>query len=353
MSPNPIVTVRASGDPFDIGAALGRAGAEALRQRVFATEEYRTLDARWRGSSRMAELEAASRAVYPRYVREIEGIAEGAGQSFETLFLWNCRGDLRLPEGLSPAAQAAAASGCTTLEIPAEGDGPAIIAHNEDGDAKLLGACLWVEVEAEGEPAWKSFMYPGMLCGHTFGANDAGVVQTINNIRANDLQPGIPRQIVCRAILAARSLEDALDVLRRTDRASGFHHNLGEARTRRVVSVEAPASGCDVREVEAPMAHANHLLRPAFEGLAQTVTVSSRTRQAAADRHLAAGDLAGGPEAILFDRDSPIHVDQSLHDDYSQTLATVVFRMSPDRVDWTIHASPEERDALGGTIPVA
>lgn len=107
-----------------------------------------------------------------------------------------------------------------------------------------------------------------------------------------------------------------------------------------------------MREVAEPAAHANHLLRPAFAGLAQNVTESSRTRQAAAERRLAEGALAQGPEAILFDRESPIHVDQSLHDDYSQTLATAVFALRPERVDWTIHASPEERDALSGSIPV-
>ncbi|WP_245491540.1 carcinine hydrolase/isopenicillin-N N-acyltransferase family protein [Mesorhizobium sp. M7A.F.Ca.ET.027.02.1.1] len=33
-------------------------------------------------------------------------------------------------------------------------------------------------------------MYPGQLLGHTFGLNEAGLVQTVNNISAHDLQPG-------------------------------------------------------------------------------------------------------------------------------------------------------------------
>ena len=291
MARNPIATVRASGDPFSIGVTLGRAGADGFRERALATEEYRALSARWRGSDYLKALEDASRAAYPKYVREIEGIAEGLGQDFETVFLWTCRGDLRLPDDVSPRTQAIASTGCTSLLLPAEAGRPPIVAHNEDGAAELLGVCLWVEVEPEDEAPWSSFMYPGMLPGHTFGANACGLVQTINNIRAHDLQIGIPRQIICRAILAAKTLDEACEILRRTDRASGFHHNMGEARTGRLASVEAPASGCDVLEATAPLAHANHLLRARFADLDQTITDSSRVRQEAAERHLAAGEF--------------------------------------------------------------
>ena len=352
MSRNPITKVRVKGDAFAMGHALGQASAEALVSRVFATEEYRALDARWRGSDILGQLEAAARAGFPDYLREIEGIAAGADQSFETIFLWNCRGDLRLPADVSPAVAQAAASGCTTIQIPAKDGAPAIIAHNEDGAAELLGACLWVEAEPTSEPPWQSFMYPGMLPGHTFGLNASGVVQTINNIRSNDLKPGIPRQIICRAILGSRSLDAAVEILQRTDRASGFHHNIGEAGSRRIASIEAPASGCNIRITDAPLAHANHLLADAFARLDQSITESSRNRQAAADRMIADGVLSrGSAEDILFDE--AIHCDKDGRDDYAQTLATGVFQLHRDRVDWTVHAGPADRAALSGTAAIA
>ncbi|TIW76352.1 MAG: peptidase C45, partial [Mesorhizobium sp.] len=77
-------------------------------------------------------------------MREIEGIAAGAGQNFELMFLWNCAQDLPLSDNVSPTTKAVATMGCTSLLIPAEDDGPAILAHNEDGEAEYLGACLWV-----------------------------------------------------------------------------------------------------------------------------------------------------------------------------------------------------------------
>ncbi|MER8792533.1 C45 family peptidase [Mesorhizobium sp. M0983] len=352
MSRNPITRVRAKGDAFSIGFTLGRATASGFSQRVLSTEEFQALYARWRGSEYLQALQSAARAAYPHFVREIEGIAEGAGQDFETVFLWNCRGDLRLPEHVSPVTKAIAAAGCTTLLIPAKGDAPAIIAHNEDGSAEFLGACSWVEVEPDEGPAWSSFMYPGMLPGHTFGLNEAGVVQTVNHISPQDFQPGVPRQVICRAILDARSLDEAIEILKRKDRASGFHHNLGEAKTRRLASVEAPASGCAVREATSPRAHANHLLFREFDGLKQTITLSSRNRQEAADRMIAEGALAGGAGAVLFDETTPIYCDRDRHGDVAQTLATSFFALFPDRIEWLVHPTPDELDTLNGTIRV-
>ncbi|MER9197174.1 C45 family peptidase [Mesorhizobium australicum] len=352
MPRNTISRVRAEGDAFSIGVALGRASAGFLEQAPRSAQD-RALEMRWRGSDYLKTLESAARATYPRFVREIEGIAAGVGQDFETVFLWNCWGDLQLPEDVSPATKALAATGCTSLLIPREGDGPAVIAHNEDGDAEILGACLWAEVEPDEGPAWSGFMYPGQLLGHTFGSNEAGLVQTVNNISAHDLQPGVPRQIICRAILDARTLDEAVDILKRKDRASGFHHNLGEAKTRRLASVEAPASGCAVREVASPRAHANHLLFEEFDGLEQTITLSSRNRQDAADRMIAEGALARGAEVVLFDETTPIYRgEDGRRDDYAQTLATAVFALFADRVEWRVHATPEERNALSGTVRV-
>jgi hypothetical protein len=351
--------VEAAGDHFTIGHALGEAAAADIRERSFATAEFRALAARWGGSSYLAQLEAAARAAYPEFVCEIEGMAAGAGLDFQSLFLWNCRGDLRLAEDAAPAVRAQAAEGCTTVMIPRRseegGEAPAIIAHNEDGAPELLGHCFWVSVTPDEGPGFESFMYPGMLPGHTLGLNDAGIVQTINNVRVHDLQPGIPRHIVCRAVLAAGSLDDALAILQRADRASGFHHNLGEAATGRLVSVEAPASGCDVKEVSKPAAHANHLIAATFKSLAQEVTGSSRDRQRRAKELVAAHPPAdaGDAEAILFERETPIYRANDKGDDYSQTLTTGIFELYRDRVAWRLHMGPDGRDALKGSVSVS
>ena len=352
MADTAILRIEAAGDAFTIGQTLGRAAASDIRERSFATAEFKTLGARWRGSDYLGQLEAAARKAYPEFMREIEGIADGAGVDFESIFMWNCRGDLRLPDDASALDHARAADGCTTIMIPATNEAPAVIAHNEDGAPELLGHCFWFSARPENGPAFESFMYPGMLAGHTLGLNAAGIVQTINNIRVHDLKPGIPRHIVCRAVLATTNMADALAVLGRGDRAGGFHHNLGSAKEGRLSSVEAPASGCQVRAIdEAPSAHANHLVAAQFSSLDQEVTGSSRDRQTAADNWVRTRPprSSADAEAILFERDTPIYRANDAGDDYSQTLCTGVFELFADRVDWRIHAAPTERAAIDGT----
>ncbi|TIP97635.1 MAG: peptidase C45, partial [Mesorhizobium sp.] len=77
------------------------------------------------------------------------------------------------------------------------------------------------------------------------------------------------------------------------------------------------------------------------------ISVSSRNRQEAADRMIAEGALAEGAEAVLFDETTPIYANGS-----DQTLATSVFALFPDRVEWRVHAAPDERDTFSGTIRV-
>ncbi|MFQ5466871.1 MAG: hypothetical protein ACE5DS_01940, partial [Kiloniellaceae bacterium] len=88
--------VRLRGDPYRIGHGLGEKAAPAIRHVVFSTAQFGGLT-QWLGSDRLARLEAVSRRHFPDIVREIEGIAEGAGIAFQEAFLWNCRGDLSDP----------------------------------------------------------------------------------------------------------------------------------------------------------------------------------------------------------------------------------------------------------------
>lgn len=243
------------------------------------------------------------------------------------------------------------------LPVGHDPDAPAdaLIAHNEDGSEELDGHCFWVRVDRTGGIPFSSFLYPGMLPGHTLAVNDAGLVQTINNIRAEDLKPGIPRHFISRAVLDCGDIDSALAVLGRNDRASGFHHALGSATEGRIVSVEAPASGCRAQEVEQPAAHANHLIAPELAHVEQQVTRSSAFRQQAADEMTAADEA---PEAILFHKGktatTSIHRRPSpAEDDYGFTLATATFRLHPTGVEWRLHKDAENQDAYRGRVRLA
>jgi hypothetical protein len=337
-------TIRARGDGFAVGQAIGRHGGSAARDAAFNTAQFQALRP-WLGSDRLNALKAATAREFPRHMQELEGIADGAGLALDEIFLWNCRGDLR---DLDPALDDA---GCTTVMLPGE---TAVIGHNEDGGEALAGLCFLCDVAPDEGPGFTAFCYPGMLPGHAFGVNRLGLVQTINNIRPHDLTVGVPRHVIARAVLDCGDLDAAVALLQRSDRAAGFHHALGQAGDSRLLSVEAPASGCTVVEVQHPMAHANHLVGEVYGGLAQDCQPSSDARQERADALIAAGAVAAGdPYAILFDRGNaalPILRDGNEAGNDGYTLATVAFRIAARTVGWSVCHGPDAAVVASGRI---
>ena len=181
-----------SGTPEDIGFSIGQADADSIQKQVLQLAEFRETERTWQNSSYLQELLTAARNVFTEYVLELEGMANGAQVEFELLLIWNYRGDPPLSYDEIPESAKHSPEGCTTLLYPAAKSSVALIAHNEDVPRELDGHCCWLSVRQENGSKFSTFHYPGMLPGYTFSVNSHGLVQTINNIRVDDLQSGIP-----------------------------------------------------------------------------------------------------------------------------------------------------------------
>ncbi|MEX0694420.1 MAG: C45 family peptidase [Rhodospirillales bacterium] len=356
-TPPTITCIDAKGSPEEIGHMIGHAVARSFRQAVLTNPEFVAIKDHFLGTDYLQALNDAARRAYPKHMQELDGMAEAIGVDPAELFLWNCRGDLRFPPETAGVRLDQFHDGCTTILGPGDFDQgrPAVIAHNEDGSADFMAHRYWLRARPDDAPSFESYLYPGMLPGHSVAINDAGLVQTINNVRADDLKPGIPRHIICRAVLEATSIPEAIGHLRRPDRASGFHHSIGMPGQVAPLSVEAPASASVIRSADAPMAHANHLLDPYFDKLPQTVSASSAYRQQTVDAFLRTGGDTDTPEAVLFQhggagKQGVLRRPGDGGDDYGCTLITAVFRIHAERVEWTVHAGPDERDVLSGHV---
>lgn len=352
-------TISASGAPYDLGRMIGKATREAVHRVSIHNPEQMATEQRWSGSDYVDQLIAATRHAFPQYIAEMQGMADGMDIPFKRVFMWNCRGDLLWPRDISPAVAAGLSDGCTTLIIPPRDNHgtsqPAMIAHNEDGSSDYYDQCFWVSAKPDNAPGFESFLYPGMIAGHTMGASHGGIVQTINNMRVHDLKVGVPRHFISRAILDCTTMDQALALLSRKDRAGGFHHNLGSVLEKRLVSVEAPASGCMIREISCDptspaVAHTNHLLSEELKNTPQEISHSSHVRQIRADELLKQGMLDhGGPTGILFDslKDHEIHRQPGDDgDDYGQTLGTGIFELHSNTLSITLHDGPDNRNIL-------
>lgn len=326
--------LRLAGSPRDLGLALGEAGREAVARHLAGHPLWQTVTSPAH-AARVARMAGATRARFPWIWAEVEGLAEGLGLPVEQVFAWNCRGDLL----------ASVPDGCTTVMLP--GTEP-MLAHNEDGLPFFRGSCFIAEGRPEGRPGFHAFCYPGSIPGHTFAFTAAGLVQTVNNLRLIGVEPEIPRMVLGRALLAADTLDTALDLLRDAP-SGGFHFALMQRGDPRILSVEFGGGEHSVQEIDAPTAHANHSLHLPGGMAAQIVTESSRDRQARGDALAAAGVA---PLAILRDTVGPglpIRRDAADDSDEENTLGTAVLRLCATGLHWSIHDRATGDPAYSGT----
>lgn len=344
-APGAAPTVHAAGPPEAVGRALGEAGRIAVHAHLVPSAPWARAQA-FVGSDRLAALEAATRHHAPAVWAEITGLATGLGLPHAAVFAWVCRGDL--PGVLWPAGPTAGpgAEGCTTVAWR-DGAGGGLLAHNEDGDPALAGAVFLARVTPETGPAFTAFCYPGSPPGHAFSWTDAGLVQTINNLRLVRPALGLPRLVRARAVLSAPSLAAARQRLEETGPgAGGFHHLLacpGEG----LLGLEVTPAGCIADPGDRPtLVHANHVLWTApgaTQPVAQVVTASSAARQRRAEALVAGwpacpdvGDLM----AVLDDEaDSalPIRRTDPSDPDGEVTLGRLTARIGPESLICTAH----------------
>ena len=333
------------GNAHAIGHGLGVFGRDAvhLHLRPLALWQHLASLAQTPGALQMRQ---AVQTEFPRYWQEIEGLAAGLQLPLDEVFMWNCRGDYVHQQSVD---------GCTTVFGPAS-DG-ALIAHNEDGFPQLRGHCALAHVKPASGLAFSSFVYPGSLPGHTLAVNERGLVATVNNIRPAGIPAGIPRQILGRATLDAGTLDEAIAVVTRTDRAGAFHHTFGQAGSSRVVSVEASAEGSHVSEIQRPGGHSNHLIAPSLSRLQQRITASSGARQQCVDQRLEPlpGNLDVGVSLSILrdtsDEHLPVYRTAADDPDDENTLATAVFLISAQAVKWRIYTQPNtDRPDVEGVV---
>jgi hypothetical protein len=273
------------GNHQEVGLAVGRRFGDQIHQ-VF--DNYRFLQERllpFHDTSEgqdyyraFLELHAAQ---FPGYVAELEGIAQGAERPLEEIFLVNLRGEYRglMALGqLSEEAEGPGEVGCTDCLVLTPDT--ALAGHNEDGTPAALGKMFLLRAKVGERPDFTALCYPGFLPGNAFGFNASGVLHTIDAVSPRQVEVGLGRHFLARALLDACSLRDAIRRVTVPGQAAGFTYNIGSMSERRLVCVEVSPDRHHVHEVKGQYFHTNHYLHLA--DLPQTVGPSSRARLARA-----------------------------------------------------------------------
>ncbi|PWH17236.1 MAG: hypothetical protein DDG59_08335 [Anaerolineae bacterium] len=189
---------------------------------------------------------------YPQYLEEIRGIAQGSQSSLEEIFTLNAF------EGI--VMDRLHLSKCTSFAINQErsANQHVLIAHNEDWFPDDEADVYIVKAEVEDEPPFLAMSYGGLL--PNIGLNAAGIAQCCDTVYPIEKRIGIPRVVVGRAVLGARTISEAIERAISPHRAAGYNHliahEIGE-----LYNIEVSAGNFSILYGQAgAIAHTNHYL---------------------------------------------------------------------------------------------
>jgi predicted choloylglycine hydrolase len=213
---------------------------------------------------------------YPLLMEELRGLSEGSEIPFDDLFLLNVKSEIGTKMVINTKPEP---SGCSTIyTINKEHKR---LFHNEDGDFAYHDTMFVVKATPPSGVTFITLTYPGYLMGNGPALNSSGIIQTTNYISSRKVKKGIPRYFLGRAILEARTLEQAIRIATHPERAFPYHHNLASVKTEKIISLETTPDNYEIVEPNSHYIHTNHLILDKTSGFPQNsqyVNTSSFSR---------------------------------------------------------------------------
>jgi len=214
--------VRISGTHREMGRQFGEASKKQVEHslenaRSLLASAYADIALTWEGAQTQArKFMPFSQERYPQYVEEMMGLAEGAGVAFEDLAV------LHAMEAVT--MDALHLSHCTSFAVNEQrtADGHVLGAHNEDWLPEDEDDVMIVHATPKDEPPYLAMTYGGLL--PNIGFNAYGIAQFCDSVYPNDSRIGIPRILVSRAVLAAKTPGEAIRSTLIPHRAAGYNH---------------------------------------------------------------------------------------------------------------------------------
>lgn len=256
---------------------------------------------------RETDFKAAIAAHTPDLLREVEGIADGAGLDRDLAYALQLMDEewfYRVERGLRDRTP----EKCSSFAVVAPG-GPTWIGQNMDLGEYTDGHQVVLRIAAEGDaPAALVFTNAGVIA--LMGVNGAGLGVCVNSLPQLPAAPqGVPVAFVVRRLLQARSLAEAADWVQAMPHATNQHYVIAEPGA--VRSFEASAAG--VAEYRPPdpsrVLHTNH---PLGEDPGRPETAAARENSARRLESLVSRLASGAPgladfQAALSACDDPRH----------------------------------------------
>jgi len=215
-------------------------------------------------------MKATAQRVYPDYMQELKGMADGARLPLDLLLSSNWAQEIKMALAGSEQGESnpvAVPDRCSDVLMDSA------FAHNEDGGIGDMDTIFLVRMRTympngTAVDDFTSITYPGRLPGWGPGWNSGGFAWTSNVLYAKPHKPaqdGVGVTFVSRDAARATSIDDYIRRVSPAGLMAGQNQNVGSFRERRVVTIEtAPGGGWNKLEVTgaaSPTFHANEYLR--------------------------------------------------------------------------------------------
>jgi len=340
--------IRATGTHREVGRQIGEATRPLVARGLAYYEENYPLLAGITFAEALhctqPYLAAAERHL-PQVVDQLRGLAEGSALSLESLFAWNCCEELTcLPErpdgsGVGgPGHCACRPEHCTSFAFVA---GEAVVSgHNEDWYPGDVDTLVVRHVTLTGGPTYISVGPAGYL--PITGITSGGFSSAANTLYSEDMQVGVPNNLLLTGLLGCPDLDAALAHIGRPPRARGSNHLLCDAGGR-ILNVETTANHLASMDGGSRFAHTNHYLSADMLPLEAYRSEGTPKRCARATELLDAGLAAGddpvelGKRVLCDHANAPLSIcahwnDEDVTLDQTVTTASMVWEPAHGRV---------------------
>jgi len=249
----PIIHVK--GSHYQVGYQIGTHMKKQLNELIQQSKDYvaNKTDKEWKDIRAQSQLFLEySKKYMPEYVEEIRGAADAAGIDLVDLFSDMCE-EIYSKDFLRGCSDLIASGDVTS-------DGSVLAAHNNDTSPDIEKYAVVVHYQVDGEPEILAVGYGGLAI--SIGFNSAGISLTGNELSMNDMKIGVPRMLLCRKILAAGTIAEAIDAAIFQPRASNYNMVLTDDNGE-IYSIEGSATDYEpIYATEGYLVHTNHYISP-------------------------------------------------------------------------------------------
>ena len=260
--------IRVRGSAYERGHQLGEQAAARIARSVAIYKDVFSHYAGWKWDRVVEHANLYRPAIgdyRPRYLEEIQGIADGAGLDSGDVLALNVRTEI-----MFAAIARRAAGECTAfVALPqATADGHTLIGQNWDWVPPASDTVIVLEAEQDEGPDFVTVVEAGLLAKAGFNSAGIGLVTNALVTDQDCGKPAVPYHIVLRAILDAETMTDALDAITRFERSSSANYLIAH-RDGEAINVEAAPGDFTRTYLEFPsrgtFAHTNHYVSTAFD----------------------------------------------------------------------------------------